>query len=177
MKQPYRSLLLAACLLATAAHAQNRPLTGEMAHSPAALGQRGLVVVPAQAAGVTVQAVEDSGHVAASASTADARTRMEAIHRGDEATSPAVVVQAPAAQRAAVNVSAVVHPQAERTGQVTRSLLAAQATGALNGRNVAGQALPALGATAGLTWQRYVDSFTHPIPEWFEEKVEDNSSN
>lgn len=172
MKQPYRYLLLATCLAATAAHAQNRPLTGEMAHTPAALGQRGLVVVPAQPSAVTVQAVDDGS----ASDVAGARASMEAIHRGAETTQPAVV-QAPAAPRNAVQVAPVVHPQVVSTGQVTRSLLAAQASGTLNGRNVAGQALPALGATAGLTWQRYVDSFTHPIPEWFEEKVEDNSSN
>lgn len=176
MKQPYRYLLLAACVASMAAQAQNRPLTGEMAHSPAALGQRGLVVVPAQASVVTVQAVDDGSTAAVPATAPGARERMENIHRG-EAALPPVVVQAPVAARAAVTVAPVVHPEVARSGQVTRSLLAAQATGALNGRNVAGQALPALGATAGLTWQRYVDSFTHPIPEWFEEKVEDNSSN
>ena len=35
-----------------------------------------------------------------------------------------------------------------------------------------GHALPILGATADRSWQRYLDSFTHPIPEQFEERVQ-----
>lgn len=38
-------------------------------------------------------------------------------------------------------------------------------------KNRPGQALPVLGATANRSWQRYLDSFTHPIPEQFEERV------
>lgn len=35
-----------------------------------------------------------------------------------------------------------------------------------------GQALPILGATADRSWQRYLDSFSHPMPEQFEKHIE-----
>ena len=53
-----------------------------------------------------------------------------------------------------------------RIGDVTRTLLQAQADG-----RVAGARLPMLGATADVSWQRYLDSFKHPIPEFYENKV------
>ncbi|WP_028353578.1 DUF3613 domain-containing protein [Bordetella petrii] len=51
-------------------------------------------------------------------------------------------------------------------GDVTRALLAAQADG-----RRAGGALPILGPVATASWQRYLESFRQPIPEWFSEKV------
>jgi len=59
-----------------------------------------------------------------------------------------------------------------RVGDVTHALLQAQADG-----RVAGPRLPMLGATADISWQRYLDSFKHPLPEFFENKVSKNSSN
>ncbi|NKI67950.1 DUF3613 domain-containing protein [Collimonas pratensis] len=53
-----------------------------------------------------------------------------------------------------------------RIGDVTHTLLQAQADG-----RVAGAHLPMLGATADVSWQRYLDSFKHPIPEFYENKV------
>ncbi|TEA80197.1 DUF3613 domain-containing protein [Allopusillimonas ginsengisoli] len=58
----------------------------------------------------------------------------------------------------------------ELVGDTTNALLAMQAQG-----DYAGASLPTLGATAGPAWKRYVDSFSHPLPEWFKEKVEDSS--
>lgn len=52
-------------------------------------------------------------------------------------------------------------------GMATEKLLDAQASGAQ-----AGPLLPTLGATANLSWKRYLDSFTHPIPDTVEQKVE-----
>jgi hypothetical protein len=53
-----------------------------------------------------------------------------------------------------------------RIGDVTHTLLQAQADG-----RVAGARLPMLGATADVSWQRYLDSFKHPLPEFYENKV------
>ena len=56
-------------------------------------------------------------------------------------------------------------------GDVTRSLLAAQVDG-----NAAGAPLPVLGATASASWQRYLDSFNHKIPPFFDTKMQSGSS-
>ena len=57
-------------------------------------------------------------------------------------------------------------------GDITRGLLAAQADG-----RRAGAALPVLGAASTAAWNRYVDSFTRPIPEWFTKRVPTNNTN
>ncbi|SFI00077.1 Protein of unknown function [Collimonas sp. OK307] len=58
-----------------------------------------------------------------------------------------------------------------RVGDVTHTLLQAQADG-----RVAGPRLPMLGATADASWQRYLDSFKHPLPEFYENEVSNSSS-
>ncbi len=60
----------------------------------------------------------------------------------------------------------------EAFGDITRGLLAAQADG-----RRAGAALPVLGAASTAAWNRYVDSFTRPIPEWFTKRVQTNNTN
>ena len=78
----------------------------------------------------------------------------------------AAPVQAPQA-------SAPVESEARiRVGDVTHTLLQAQADG-----RVAGPRLPMLGATADASWQRYLDSFRHPLPDFYENKVSKNTSN
>lgn len=59
---------------------------------------------------------------------------------------------------------------AVHVGDVTRTLLQAQVDG-----RVAGPRLPMLGVTATASWQRYLDSFKHPLPENFEKKVTSNN--
>jgi hypothetical protein len=56
-------------------------------------------------------------------------------------------------------------------GALVRALLAAQADG-----RRAGPPLPMLGPVATASWDRYLESFKHPIPEWFRERVEAQSS-
>lgn len=79
---------------------------------------------------------------------------------------------------AAQPVPAQASPQAapaevrEDFGDVTRGLLAAQADG-----RRAGGALPILGPVSTAAWNRYVDSFTHPVPEWFQKRVETKNTN
>jgi hypothetical protein len=54
----------------------------------------------------------------------------------------------------------------EDLGVTTRGLLAAQADG-----RRAGPELPILGPVATASWQRYVERFEHPIPEYFVTRV------
>ncbi|MBX6319186.1 MAG: DUF3613 domain-containing protein [Pigmentiphaga sp.] len=74
----------------------------------------------------------------------------------------AAVPQAGAATQASATQEALAGKN-RPTGDVTRAVLRAQAEGRL-----AGQALPMLGATAAPSWKRYVESFSHPIPEFYE---------
>ncbi|ABR91082.1 Uncharacterized conserved protein [Janthinobacterium sp. Marseille] len=57
-------------------------------------------------------------------------------------------------------------PAARKIGEATSSLLTIQANG-----SAAGPALPMLGATSSLSWERYKDSFKYKIPESFERAV------
>ncbi|MCL7713506.1 DUF3613 domain-containing protein [Stenotrophomonas mori] len=54
-------------------------------------------------------------------------------------------------------------PAAPGFGQATRALFQMQAEG-----THAGPPLPMLGETASRSYQRYLDSFDHPIPEYFD---------
>ncbi|MPS76789.1 MAG: DUF3613 domain-containing protein [Achromobacter sp.] len=60
----------------------------------------------------------------------------------------------------------------EAFGDVTRGLLAAQADG-----RRAGNALPVLGPVSTAAWNRYLESFSHPIPEYFRKRVETKNTN
>lgn len=80
-------------------------------------------------------------------------------------------VQTPMPQ-AAAQAAAPAEPASEAFGDITRGLLAAQADG-----RRAGAALPVLGAVSTAAWNRYVNSFTRPIPEWFTKRVETESTN
>lgn len=51
-------------------------------------------------------------------------------------------------------------------GEGTRSLLSMQADSQRDG-----QELPVAGAAATLAWERYLNSFKHPIPEYMQERV------
>ncbi|AVG40371.1 DUF3613 domain-containing protein [Achromobacter insolitus] len=75
-------------------------------------------------------------------------------------------VQTPMPQTPAA-ASAAAPPAQEGFGDVTRGLLAAQADG-----RRAGNALPVLGPVSTAAWNRYLESFKHPIPEWFDRNVE-----
>lgn len=48
----------------------------------------------------------------------------------------------------------------------TQQLLEMQAS-----KDRPGRSIPMLGATAAKSWDRYLESFTHPIPERFDERV------
>ena len=56
-------------------------------------------------------------------------------------------------------------------GSTTRALLHMQVSG-----SNAGQRLPMLGDEASASYKRYIQSFNHPIPEFFESKVGKDSN-
>lgn len=83
---------------------------------------------------------------------------------------PAPAVVAPAATAAAPRATPVVDtasvaPQGKSrpNGDVTSEVLRMQAEG-----RQAGQALPMLGATASPSWKRYIESYSHAIPQYYE---------
>ncbi|MFJ1051189.1 DUF3613 domain-containing protein, partial [Bordetella bronchiseptica] len=43
-----------------------------------------------------------------------------------------------------------------------------------DGHRRAGPGLPLQGPVASAAWQRYLESFSQPIPQWFGERIEDN---
>lgn len=84
----------------------------------------------------------------ASAPAAAARPVVQAVAAPTSAPAPA---QSPAAEPA--------------FGDTTRLLIAAQGDG-----RRAGTDLPMLGEAATRAWERYMDSFSQPIPEWFNDQ-------
>lgn len=100
---------------------------------------------------------------AAPAATAAPATSMPGDATG-QATSPAPSGAASGDMAAAPGPTAMDEPAA--IGQVTRQLLRMQVDG-----SHAGHRLPMLGDEASAAYRRYIDSFSHPIPEFFETTV------
>lgn len=69
------------------------------------------------------------------------------------------------------DTSLYVYVPPEPLGKTTRSLMAMQAD-----PNRPGTPHTMLGVTATIAWDRYLNSFNHAIPEWFEEKIDDPSN-
>ncbi|PLZ03365.1 DUF3613 domain-containing protein [Burkholderia sp. WAC0059] len=76
----------------------------------------------------------------------------------------------PPAQEASPETPAVAHHRhrirASEIGRSTTAWLALQ-----RGNTEAAPAQPMLGAEAGLAWQRYMNSFRHPIPDQYDSPV------
>ncbi|MEA5666454.1 DUF3613 domain-containing protein [Stenotrophomonas sp. MH1] len=92
------------------------------------------------------------------------------------ADSPAAPASAPPAGEASPPIATAAPydnapPPRAQIGDATRALLRLQADG-----GSAGKPLPMLGEAASRSYQRYLTSFDHPIPEYFETTVP-NSSN
>jgi len=77
-------------------------------------------------------------------------------------SQPAAAPAAPAARAGADDL--------DRPGAVTRALMAAQADG-----RRAGPGLPLQGPVASAAWQRYIQSFEQPLPQWFGTRIENKS--
>jgi len=173
---------LFACVVAalpSGGRAQTAPLTGDMldpsaqarpAQPAPAAAARPVVVRPAVRPAATPSPVAPAAAAApvpaASAPAAPASAGRPVVR--PVAAAPAPQPSAAVAAQPSTASAAQAGARDEDTGDVTRLLLAAQADG-----RRAGNELPMLGAAAGRAWQRYLDSFTHPIPERFDERVED----
>lgn len=173
-----------------AAHAQNSPVTGTMMQTDgqpdadAAAARQQSEAVAGRERALQEQAMQRQ----AAEQTAQQRARQPAppvaAPSTQPATGPSVVRQLPnpaapqaaaaqaapqAALQAAPPRSTAPAPVPQPTitgtppvGDVSRSALAMQADG-----RYAGPAVPTLGATTRATWDRYVQSFRTPIPEFY----------
>jgi hypothetical protein len=83
--------------------------------------------------------------------------------------APTATQSAPAAP-SALDDAATYNPA--QFGDTTRHVLQLQVDGSLAGKH-----LPMLGDEAGASYQRYMKSFEHPIPEFFQATVAQNPSN
>lgn len=176
-----RPWLAVAWLLPVAATAQQVPLTGQMLsglhrQSPAPVASPRPAPPPAPAA-----AAADASYPPASSpprpapAPAPASPRAVADAAAMAATRDTRTAAAMPAPVAAPTASAPTHtpyPYGPRKiGDVTRFLLQAQANG-----DYAGPGLPMLGNEATAAYKRYMDSFKHPIPEFFQNKVKDDTT-
>ncbi len=145
---PRPASLLAACLLAASpwAMAQQTPLTGQM------MGGRAGAAAPATAGGT--------------AATAPLRERAAAPDT-DAATDDRAQA---AAALPADDAGATAAFRAAQVGDTTRHLLQLQADDRRPGAR-----LPMLGDEASAGYDRYLKSFSHPIPEFYESSVGSNS--
>jgi hypothetical protein len=89
--------------------------------------------------------------------TAAPRTEVPATVPAPPPVPPATPMPAPAP---------LAPPRRPQIGDTTRALLRLQASGAQ-----AGAHLPMLGDQASLSYARYLQSFTHPIPEFLDTSV------
>lgn len=108
----------------------------------------------------------------AAASAAGAQQRpLTGQMLGEPGAPPTTPAAAPAARPAPVPVTTpaplvLALPARAHIGDTTRALLQLQASG-----EHAGGHLPILGDQASLSYARYLQSFSHPIPEYLEKSV------
>ncbi|PTA73029.1 MULTISPECIES: DUF3613 domain-containing protein [unclassified Stenotrophomonas] len=137
---------LACALVASVVHAQQPPLTGQMLGGPAP--------APAPAPAPTPQPMQ-----------AETVATVDLTAPATPAAPPPAMAPAPLAEAADSPLPA---PAREplRDGDTTRNLFRLQASG-----QRAGQRLPILGDQATLSYARYLKSFEHEIPDFFETDV------
>lgn len=143
MRQIRRLLPVLCCLLvAGAVQAQQQPLTGQMLGGP-----------PLSAPATAPMQAEPLPTVELAAPAASAE--VTGTQASTIATDVAPLSASPAAPRARLP-----------SGEATRNLFRLQASG-----QQAGQRLPILGDQATLSYARYLKSFEHEIPDFFETDV------
>lgn len=175
------SALTLALLLPGTAIAQQQPLTGKMlnGYQPHAVAPPVATRDPAPPAPVTP-------HPVAAPATAAVTTPLQTRTAEAPATTAAATAPAAAAPpqpdpqpMPAWTNNNDIPAQSSYTapsfssagiGDTTRELLRMQASG-----NHAGKPLPMLGDEASASYRRYIDSFTHPIPEFFDTTVDKDS--
>jgi hypothetical protein len=152
---------------ATTPHARNFaatwavevPMNGQAPHTAATSSAvRAAPTAPAYPSSSSVQA-----YPVAAAPNASARQ-----HAPQAQAAPSVVTNTSSADASYMsNVSSSSnHTPPHRIGDDTGALFAEQANG-----TYAGHTPGMLGAAASLSYQRYLDSFKQPIPQWFKEAV------
>ncbi len=179
---PLTLAVAVATLMPLASLAQsNAPLTGNMTSGAPAAGTpaAGSPAAASPAAG-SPAAGSPAGSPAAAAPVStlpQAQLPQRPVVQQVQTPMPQPAAQsaqsAQAAPAAAATQTASSAPAVEENfGDVTRALLAAQADG-----RRAGGALPVLGPVSTAAWNRYLDSFSHPIPEYLQKRVETKNTN
>lgn len=160
------SLTLTAALAALAPLAclaqSNAPLTGNMTGGAPAAG----ATAPAS---TLPQAQLPQRPVVQQVQTPMPQPAAQAAPAAPAASAASPQAASPQAAAAQAAAPAAVE---ENFGDVTRALLAAQADG-----RRAGGALPVLGPVSTAAWNRYLESFSHPIPEYFQKRVQTKNTN
>lgn len=165
------SLTLTAALAALAPLAclaqSNAPLTGNMTSGAPAAGA-------AAPASTLPQAQLPQAQLPQRPVVQQVQTPMPQPAAQAAPAAPAASAAAPqaASPQAAATQAAAPAAVEENFGDVTRALLAAQADG-----RRAGGALPVLGPVSTAAWNRYLESFSHPIPEYFQKRVQTKNTN
>lgn len=139
--------LTLALSLATGAAAQQQPVTGQMMD-----GQQ-----PGSGA------MRAAAPVAAEAPSARANPAPAAPND----TTPAAAPTPPPPEPATAATPSYTSTSSTQPGDATRNLLQFQVDG-----SAAGKHLPMLGSEAGSSYRRYMDSFSHPIPEFYETAIQ-----
>lgn len=168
-----------------AAAAQQQAAQAQREAQLRAAPQQGAASTPAASrpASSVVRQVPGPGQAPAASAQPATTARPQAVQSSEQRVTtvvtpqaaapaqPAAAVAAPAAAPAAVprseaavaTASAAPQGRSRPNGDVTSEVVRMQAEG-----RQAGQALPMLGATASPSWKRYIDSFSHPIPQFYE---------
>lgn len=175
---PLTLAVAVATLMPLASLAQsNAPLTGNMTSGAPAVGTPA-AGSPAAASPAAGSPAGSPAAAAAPVSTLpQAQLPQRPVVQQVQTPMPQPAAQsaqsAQAAPAAAATQTASSAPAVEENfGDVTRALLAAQADG-----RRAGGALPILGPVSTAAWNRYLDSFSHPIPEYLQKRVETKNTN
>lgn len=161
--------------LASGVQAQNQnPLMQRIENSPTAVQSQSFAIRPTVTA-TTPAFVPVPAAAPVTASTPASATAgaagpvyAEAQPVNNGAAPQAAVVR----NQEAPAVASTTFVAREEIGDVTRMLLAAQARSERSGTEHT-----VLGVTATHTWERYIQSFTHPIPQTFETLDTQRSSN
>lgn len=153
MKKNLCFIAVALCLSQSALAQVHLPLTQKITTMPVDITEQNQQAAPA--------AMENSAQypIQFAPKTAPANRPSQYAHHNEPGVGSSVILP---------------HPIPEKSkpiGHATRHLMQYQANTTREAN-----ALPMLGATANKSWERYVKSFEHPIPEWFEERLDDSAN-
>ena len=148
----HAALFTLALSLPTGLAAQQLPVTGQMMD-----GQQANTTVAQSVTPSATASTNTPNASAAPASQTGASTSTNMASASAQTEQP----------RAVASVDAAAQP-----GDATRNLLQLQLDG-----SAAGKHLPMLGNEASASYHRYMDSFNHPIPEFYETAIQKHADN